>query len=124
MSHEASSHEASSHEASSHEALSHEALVFATSSQLALSNTEPPPLTGATNVSSPLFGFGGFVTLAALLAVISPTPPAPTATDRGRAESIRAPLTWSGDQFGCRAMICAAVPDTTGAANDVPESCM
>jgi hypothetical protein len=33
-----------------------------------------------------------------------------------------APLTWSGVQPGLRARICAAMPETIGAANDVPES--
>ena len=32
------------------------------------------------------------------------------------------PLTWSGVSPGVRARICAAMPEITGAANDVPES--
>jgi len=32
-----------------------------------------------------------------------------------------APLIWSGDHVGFFAMIDAAMPETTGAANDVPD---
>ena len=35
-----------------------------------------------------------------------------------------APLTWSGVQSGCMPSRSAAMPETTGAANDVPESSM
>src|SRR5947207_4815222 len=86
-----------------------------------------PPVVGslATNWSMPAFGFGGLSTAAALFAVISPTPAGPpTAPLTGRVVSIRSPLTWSGVKLGCRARISAATPDTTGAANDVPESWM
>ena len=61
----------------------------------------------------------------ARVAVISPSPAArgfPLRT--ARAVRIRAPLTWSGVQLGWRASISATVPETTGAANDVPESWM
>src|SRR6266567_2116744 len=78
-----------------------------------------------TNASSARFGFGGAVTFAAASAVNSPTPlEAPTAGLIIRAVTISAPLTWSGVQSGWRARMSAAAPDTTGAANDVPESCM
>ena len=32
------------------------------------------------------------------------------------------PLIWSGVRFGCAASIAATVPETTGAANEVPDS--
>ena len=32
-----------------------------------------------------------------------------------------APLTWSGVHVGLAAMIALAMPETTGAANDVPD---
>jgi hypothetical protein len=63
--------------------------------------------------------------LAAFEAVISPAPVEPGAAfGAGRVVTSRAPFTWSGPQLGCRARICAAVPATIGAANDVPESWM
>ena len=37
------------------------------------------------------------------------------------AVTISAPFTWSGVQSGWRARICAAIPETTGAENDVPD---
>ena len=39
----------------------------------------------------------------------------------GCAVSISAPFTWSGVQVGCAARTAAAVPETTGAANEVPD---
>ena len=50
----------------------------------------------------------------------SPTPSAVPAAV-GFAVSMRAPLTWSGVQPGYLASSCAAAPETTGAANDVPD---
>ena len=35
-----------------------------------------------------------------------------------------APFTWSGVHVGCWAMSIAATAETTGAAKDVPLSCM
>src|SRR4051794_25170868 len=82
---------------------------------------EPP----VTNLSSPALGFGALLTRAAPSAFSSPTPSDPSVTPFGaRAVSIRAPFTWSGVKFGCRARICAAAPATAGAENDVPESWM
>ncbi len=82
----------------------------------------PPAVSGTTNCSSPLFGFGVYPEDTARVAVTSPTPAAFGLSGTLRAVRIRAPLTWSGVQFGWRASISATVPETTGAANDVPES--
>jgi hypothetical protein len=120
-------HEALFQEAEFYEALFHEALVFAELTQLALSKASPfamCPLPDLTNSSSAAFGFGGSLTWVAALAVISPTPPASPAPGIVRAVSISAPFTSSGVNLGCRARMSAAAPATTGAANDVPESCM
>src|SRR6266550_25830 len=60
-----------------------------------------------------------------LTAFTSPRPSEPGIADGvGRAVAISAPLIWSGPPVGLRAMICAAIPATIGAANDVPESWM
>src|SRR5581483_2294356 len=76
--------------------------------------------------SSARFGFGGLLAPGPKIGPIRtvPTPPAPPRFDRPVAVSIRAPFTWSGVQFGCWSRIVATAPETTGAANDVPESCM
>src|SRR5713101_4758789 len=99
-------------------------LAVAASDQLIALNTgDAPPLGSApTNRSSPAFGFGVAPETTARVAVISPTPAAFGLTRTFRAVRISAPLTWSGVQLGWRASICATVPETTGAANDVPES--
>jgi hypothetical protein len=114
------------HEASVHEALVQDASAFAALVQLAASNTgtEPPVGSATTNLFRARFGFGGFVSAAALAASSSPTPSAIGDAEVGLAVSMRAPLTWSGVQFGCSASRIAAAPETTGAANDVPESSM
>src|SRR5262249_9745051 len=58
-----------------------------------------------------------------LIALTSPTPSDPgVAEGVGRAPSIRAPLIWSGVHDGFRARICAAIPETIGAANALPDS--
>jgi hypothetical protein len=62
------------------------------------------------------------LTIAALNALISPTPAEPGgASGTYRAAFMSAPFTWSGVQLGCLARIWAAAPDTTGAAKDVPD---
>src|SRR3954453_3953938 len=76
----------------------------------------------ARNFSRPWFGFGWYADVAARLATISPTPAGAGSRVTLRAVRISAPFTWSGVQLGCRASICATVPETTGAANDVPDS--
>ena len=86
-----------------------------------------PELEGSepTNASSPRFGFGADVAAIARGIVISPTPAAVAADGEiFRAVFIRSPLIWSGVHVGCRARTWAASPDTTGAANDVPDSWM
>src|SRR4051794_29799304 len=104
----------------------HDMLARAAFAQLIESNATPeaPARPDFTNWSRPRFAFGGVPPRAAArLAVSSPRP-----ADRGlpmrtaRAVFISAPLIWSGVQLGCRASICATVPATIGAANDVPES--
>src|SRR4051794_31936707 len=119
--------EAEFQEALFQETLFHDAFPNAVLFHDAESNATPPVVASvATNWSRPAFGFGGLSTLAALFAVISPTPALPptAAITTGRVVSIKAPFTWSGVKFGCRARISAATPETTGAANDVPESWM
>src|SRR6266567_4736305 len=112
--------ETSFHETLFHDALSQEAFVWAVPV-----HAVPLKVLEFTNASSARFGFGGAVTFAAASAVSSPTPlEVPTPGLIVRAVTIRAPLTWSGVQSGWRARMSAAAPDTTGAANDVPESCM
>src|SRR3954451_22951792 len=94
-------------------------LPFAVLAQLCALNTGPVPRRlEPTKRSSARFGVGAKSENAARSAVISPRAAAlgfPLGT--ARAVRMRAPFTWSGDQFGCRASICAAVPETTGAAN-------
>src|SRR6266581_2822338 len=112
-------------EAEFHDALSQEALFQDAFARAAPIHAVLSKVLEFTNASSARFGFGGAVTFAAASAVSSPTPlDAPTAGLIVRAVTISAPLTWSGVQSGWRARMSAAVPDTTGAANDVPESCM
>src|SRR4051812_45454774 len=74
--------------------------------------------------SSPLFGFGVLPVLTARVTVTSRTPAAFGLFGTLRAVRISAPLTGSGVQLGLRASICATVPATTGAANEVPDSWM
>src|SRR3954447_13013922 len=98
-------------------------LAFAALDQLIASSAgSEPPAGVATNLSRPLFGLGVYSELTARLATISPTPAAAGSRMTRRAVRMRAPFTWSGVQLGCRASICATVPETTGAANDVPDS--
>src|SRR5919201_1230607 len=113
-------------EADVHEALVQEASAFAALVQLAASKTgSVPPAGSATRKRlSARFGLGGFVSAAALAASTSPTPSDQLGAAVGFAVSISAPLTWSGVQFGCSASSTAAAPETTGAANEVPDSSM
>src|SRR5919198_6242687 len=122
--HEADVQEALVHEADVQLALVQEASAFAALVQLAASKTgSVPPAGSATRKRlSARFGLGGFVSAAALAASTSPTPSDQLGAAVGFAVSISAPLTWSGVQFGCSASSTAAVPETTGAANEVPES--
>ena len=120
--HEALDQEADDHEALDHEALFHDALACAALDQLAESNTMPLPESLTRNWFSPAFGFGGLETAFAAAPSASPTPSefvlsAPACF----AVSMSAPLTWSGPQPEWRARSCAAIPETTGAANDVPD---
>jgi hypothetical protein len=118
--------EAEFQEALFQETLFHDAFPSAVLFHEAASNDWPPVVGSlATNWSRPAFGFGGLSTPAALFAVISPTPAGPpTEPLTERVVNIKAPFTWSGVKFGCRARICAATPATSGDANDVPESWM
>src|SRR5689334_11373614 len=112
-------------ETSPHDTASQETLALAVSDQLtALKVGRVPPAGSAVrNCSRALFGFGTLVAMTDLTAFTSPSPSEPgTADGVGLAVAISAPLTWSGPQPGLRAMICAAIPDTIGAANEVPES--
>src|SRR5262245_59495199 len=101
------------------------ASVCATSCQAAASKTGsgPPAGSATTNGARAAFAFGGADTSAAASASSSPTP-----SDHGTAagvpcaETMSAPLTWSGVQPGLIASKSAAAPATTGAANEVPES--
>jgi hypothetical protein len=92
--------------------------------QLAASKIGPlPSPAGPTNWFSAAFGSGGPTTAAALVASTMPTPREPrVAAGVSFADTISAPLTWSGVHSGWRARTCAAAAATTGAANDVPES--
>src|SRR5438034_4884005 len=114
-------------ETSLQETASHETLALAVSDQLTAlkTGTLPPAGSAVRNWSSSLFGFGTLVAVTDLTAFTSPRPSEPGIADGvGRAVAISAPLIWSGPQLGLRAMICAAIPATIGAANDVPESWM
>ena len=126
--HDAEFQDAEFHDAEFHDAEFHEALAIAALFHDALLKLAPvvvPALPETTNASRPAFGFGGDEALTASEAWIVPTPPAsPTPAASGAAVSMRAPLTWSGVQFGCTARMFAAAPLTIGAANEVPESCM
>jgi hypothetical protein len=84
----------------------------------------PLELGARTNFSSARFGFGGSFWSTACFAWMTPTPPEVLFFGSPLAVTISAPLTWSGVNVGCRARMFAAAPATTGAANDVPESCM
>ena len=104
------------------DALFHEALACAALAQLAESNTMPLPESLTRNWFRPAFGFGGLETAFAAAPSTSPTPRELEASCPSCfALSIRAPLTWSGPQPECRARSCAAIPETTGAANEVPD---
>ena len=124
--HDAFAQEAEAQEAEAHEAEAQEASLWATFAQLAALNIGPVPSSaGPTNWFRAAFGFGGLVTAAALVASTMPTPREPgAALGVSFAESMSAPLTWSGVHSGWRASTCAAAAATTGAANEVPESSM
>src|ERR671936_341943 len=113
----ASSNEASAQDASAHEAVAQEALAATAADQLAESNDVPPVPDDVRNLFKATFGFGGVVLKSARRPAFSwPTPAAPAAAcGTGFAVTISAPLIWSGVQSGCRAINCAATPDTTGA---------
>jgi hypothetical protein len=117
---EAFAQEAFAQEALFQDALFQEASACAMLAQLAALNARPPAPSEDTNWLSARFGLGGLVTCEAALALTSPSPRAiPAAV--GWAVSMRAPLTWSGVQFGWLATTSAAAPETMGAANDVPD---
>ena len=99
---------------------------MATSSQLTASkDVSPVSVFFFTHCSSALFGFGGRRNIAARLIWSSPTPTEPSAApSTSFVDAISAPLTWSGVNSGCLARICAAAPEITGAANEVPDSWM
>jgi hypothetical protein len=121
---EALDQEALDHEALDHEALAHEASAAAALDQPALSKTlRPVAASVVTNGARAAFGFGGLVTAAAAAASTTPTPRAPGAVypEGTAAFSIRAPFTWSGVHVGWSARMYAAAPETTGAANEVPD---
>ena len=117
---EALAQEALDQEAWFHDAWFQEAFAVALFAQLAESKTTPPVPSEPTNWFRARLGFGGLVTSNAPLALISPTPRPMTAAVE-RALSMSAPLTLSGVHVGFFARIRAAAPETTGAANDVPD---
>src|SRR5712691_4548738 len=124
---EAVPQEAVPQEAAPQEAAPQEASLRAAVPQLAASKTGVrPPFGSATrNCLSARFGLGGLVTREARSASTSPTPAeSGAALGTAFADSISAPLTWSGVQSGCRASRQAAAPATIGAAKEVPESSM
>src|SRR6266576_3390148 len=124
---EMSAQETAASAESPQETASHETLALAVSDQLTAlkTGTLPPAGSAVRTWSSALFGFGALVAVTDLTAFTSPRPSEPGIADGvGRAVAISAPLIWSGPQVGLRAMICAAIPATIGAANDVPESWM
>src|SRR5216117_738921 len=96
-----------------------ETLALAVSDQLTAlkTGTLPPAGSAVRNWSSALFGFGALVAVTDLTAFTSPRPSgAGMAGGVGRCVAVRAALIWSGPQLGLRAMICAAIPATIGAA--------
>src|SRR4029079_7730344 len=112
-------------ETSPQDTASQETLALGVSDQLTASKTGTGTRarSAARNCSRALFGFGTLAAVTDLTAFTSPSPSEPgTAEGVGLAVAISAPLTWSGLQLGLRARICAAIPDTIGAANEVPES--
>src|SRR5436190_20454686 len=119
-------HEAMPQDAMPQDAMPHEASDSAVMPQLAASNTGalPPSGSGTTNAFSARFGLGGADSASAAAASTTPTPSEYGLAAPGTsAVSISAPLTWSGVQPGCAASRSAAMPATSGAENDVPESC-
>ena len=134
--HEAAVQEAFVHDAAVHEAFVHEAAVQEAAVQEASAlaafvhdaasktGTEPPAGSATTKRSRARFGLGGLVTAVILPPLTSPTPSVQPVAAVADVVSISAPLTWSGVQSEWRASRSAAIPETTGAANDVPESCM
>src|SRR5919197_6013614 len=123
----ASVHVASVQVASVQVAASQAVLFLTASSQVAQSKTgtEPPFGSAVRNRSSARFGFGGDASAAAFPALTSPAPVEfGAALGASSAVARSAHLTWSGVQVGCRVRISCAAPAATGAANDVPESCM
>jgi len=121
---EAELQDALDHDALDHEAEFHEAFELAVAYQaLALNSGLPVALFTDTNWFRPAFGFARPEALAAAAPLTTPTPRAPAEAYLAGTETVCmiAPLTWSGVQLGCLAMIAAAIPETTGAANDVPD---
>src|ERR1700730_3316374 len=120
---QAASDQATSDQATAFQALS----ARAAACQAWGSNVRVPPATAAlTNLFRPAFGFGGLFRYQRAAAMFtSPTPSEPfAAIGSGVAVTMSAPFTWSGVQSGCCAISSAAAPATTGAANEVPLSCM
>jgi hypothetical protein len=91
---------------------------------VAASKTGAPVASVVMNCSRAAFGFGGSIPATAPAASISPTPSENEAAEVALALAISAPLTWSGVYSGWAARMCAAVPETTAVAIEVPESCM
>src|ERR1700730_13688582 len=124
----ATSAQAASDQATSDQATAFQALsARAAACQAWGSNVRVPPATAAlTNLFRPAFGFGGLFRYQRAAAMFtSPTPSEPfAAIGSGVAVTMSAPFTWSGVQSGCCAISSAAAPATTGAANEVPLSCM
>ena len=90
-----------------------------------LLNVTVPSLPVVRNASRPAFGFGGLLIIRARNTLSSPVPSEPgAAAGVGFAETMRAPLTWSGVQFGCWASSIAAAPETIGAEKEVPLNSM
>ncbi len=122
---ETESQETSLQETESHETESQDTSVHETSVQLTASNTGPSAL-AITNRLSARFGLAAFFgRVPARAALTWPTPQEPgAACGTARARAIIVAFTSSGVSAGKRARSWAAMPETTGVANDVPDSSM
>ena len=76
-----------------------------------------------TNWFRPAFGLARPSVAIAAVPLTMPTPMAPSDVypSGAPALTISAPFTWSGVHSGWRERIVAAIPETTGAANEVPD---
>ena len=121
---EALDQEALDQDALDHDALFQEAFAIATDIHAEPSNVGSPVEPSVeTNWFRPAFGLTRPSVASAAVPLTMPTPRAPSEMYPFGVPvlTMSAPFTWSGVHSGWRERIVAAIPETTGAANEVPD---